>query len=52
MVTNQFKFNKMTQVSINNNTLLLNEDFTNIIYVNEMNKKIEDAPVTNYKLFE
>lgn len=36
-VTNQFKKNKMTQISINNNTILLNQDFTNIIYVNETN---------------
>lgn len=35
-VTNQFKKNKMTQLSINNNTILLNEDFTNIIYVNKI----------------
>lgn len=34
-VTNQFSKNRMTQLSINNNTILLNEDFTNIIYVNE-----------------
>lgn len=37
MVTNQFQNNKMTQISINYNTILLNEDFTNIIYVNEIN---------------
>ena len=36
-VTKQFTKNKMTQISINNNTILLNEDFTNIIYVNEVN---------------
>lgn len=36
-VTNQFKKNKMTQLTINNNTILLNEDFTKIIYVNETN---------------
>ncbi len=35
VVTKQFSKNKMTQISINNNTILLNEDFTNIIYVNE-----------------
>ncbi len=35
-VTNQFRNNKMTQISANNNTILLNEDFTNIIYVNEI----------------
>lgn len=37
LVTKQFSKNKMTQISINNNTILLNEDFTNIIYVNETN---------------
>ena len=37
-VNKQFTKNKMTQISINNNTILLNEDFTNIIYVNELNK--------------
>jgi len=35
-ITKQFSKNKMTQLSINNNTILLNEDFTNIIYVNEI----------------
>ncbi|WP_283636870.1 metal-dependent transcriptional regulator [Aquaticitalea lipolytica] len=35
-ITKQFSKNKMTQISINNNTILLNEDFTNIIYVNEI----------------
>jgi len=35
LVTKQFSNNKMTQILINNNTILLNEDFTNIIYVNE-----------------
>jgi DtxR family Mn-dependent transcriptional regulator len=35
LVTKQFSKNKMTQILINNNTILLNEDFTNIIYVNE-----------------
>jgi len=35
LVTKQFSKNKMTQISINNNTILLNEDFTNIIYINE-----------------
>lgn len=35
-ITNQFKHNKMTQISINENTLLLNKDFTSIIYVNEI----------------
>lgn len=37
VVTKQFQQNKMTQININNNTILLNEDFTNIIYVNEIN---------------
>ena len=37
LVSKQFSKNKMTQISINNNTILLNEDFTNIIYVNEIN---------------
>lgn len=36
-VTKQFTKNKMTQLLIHNNTILLNEDFTNIIYVNEIN---------------
>ncbi|WP_452598630.1 metal-dependent transcriptional regulator [Pontimicrobium sp. MEBiC01747] len=35
-VTKQFTNNKMTQILINNNTILLNEDFTNIIYINEI----------------
>jgi DtxR family Mn-dependent transcriptional regulator len=35
-ITNQFKHNKMTQISINDNTILLNRDFTSIIYVNEI----------------
>lgn len=35
-VSKQFVKNKMTQILINNNTILLNEDFTNIIYVNEI----------------
>jgi len=35
-ITNQFKHNKMTQISINDNTILLNKDFTSIIYVNEI----------------
>lgn len=34
-VEKQFTKNKMTQITINNNTILLNEDFTKIIYVNE-----------------
>lgn len=37
VVTKQFTKNKMTQIGINNNTILLNEDFTNIIFVNEIN---------------
>lgn len=37
VVTKQFVKNKMTQILINNNTILLNEDFTSIIYVNETN---------------
>jgi len=51
MITNQFKSNKMTQVSINKNTLLLNEDFTSIIYVNEINQKQDESLKANYKLF-
>jgi len=35
LVVKQFS-NKMTQISINTNTLLLNTDFTNIIFVNEI----------------
>ena len=35
VVTKQFRNNKMTQILINNNTILLNEDFTKIIYVTE-----------------
>lgn len=34
-VIKQFSKNKMTQILINNNTILLNQDFTKIIYVNE-----------------
>ena len=37
IVSKQFSTNKMTQLTLNNNTLLLNSDFTNIIYVNEHN---------------
>ena len=37
VVTKQFSKNKMTQIAINNNTIILNEDFTNIIYINETN---------------
>lgn len=36
LVSKQFSNNKMTQILINNNTILLNEDFTKIIYVNEI----------------
>ncbi len=35
VVSKQFTNNKMTQILINNNTILLNQDFTSIIYVNE-----------------
>ena len=35
LVSKQFSKNKMTQILIKNNTILLNEDFTSIIYVNE-----------------
>lgn len=35
LVTRQFTKNKMTQIIINNNNIVLNQDFTNIIYVNE-----------------
>ena len=34
-VVKQFSNNKMTQITINNNTILLNQDFTTIIYVTE-----------------
>jgi DtxR family Mn-dependent transcriptional regulator len=37
VVTKQFSKNKMTQILINYSTILLNEDFTKIIYVNEIN---------------
>jgi len=36
-VTKQLKKNKMTELSVENNTILLNEDFTTLIYVNEIN---------------
>jgi len=36
-VIKQFKNNKMTQIQINSNTILLNEEFSKIIYVNEIN---------------
>ncbi|WP_047549580.1 metal-dependent transcriptional regulator [Psychroserpens sp. Hel_I_66] len=34
-VSKQFVTNKMTQISIGSNTIVLNEDFTKIIYVDE-----------------
>ena len=37
LVSKQFSKNKMTQILINNNTILLNEDFTSIIYLNTSN---------------
>lgn len=36
LVAKQFSNSKMTQIIINNKTLLLNEDFTKIIYINEI----------------
>lgn len=36
-VSKQFKNNKMTELSVDNTTILLNEDFTTLIYVNEIN---------------
>ncbi|NNE33373.1 MAG: metal-dependent transcriptional regulator [Winogradskyella sp.] len=36
-VSKQFKKNKMTEISVDNNTILLNEDFSTLIYVNETN---------------
>lgn len=36
LVIKQFRNTKMTQISIQNNTILLNEDFTNLIYVDEI----------------
>lgn len=36
LVTKQFSKNKMTQITIKNNNIVLNEDFTNIIYVDEI----------------
>jgi len=36
-VIKQFSNNKMTQIKISSNTILLNQDFTSIIYVNENN---------------
>ena len=35
VVSKQFSKNKMTEITLNSITLLLNSDFTNIIYVNE-----------------
>lgn len=35
-VVKQFLNSKMTQISINNNNIVLNQDFTQIIYVNEI----------------
>lgn len=37
LVSKQFTTNKMTQILVNNNTILLNKDFTSVIYVNENN---------------
>lgn len=37
LVTKQFSSTKMTQILINNNTIILNHDFSSIIYVNESN---------------
>lgn len=37
LVSKQFTTNKMTQILVNNNTILLNQDFTSVIYVNENN---------------
>ncbi|MGB0982239.1 MAG: metal-dependent transcriptional regulator [Winogradskyella sp.] len=36
-VSKQFKTNKMTELSVNNTTILLNKDFTTLIYVNAIN---------------
>lgn len=36
-VTKQFKKNKMTELTVGKNTILLNEDFSTLIYVNEIN---------------
>ncbi|WP_298532527.1 metal-dependent transcriptional regulator [uncultured Algibacter sp.] len=36
-VSKQFSNNKMTQILVKNNTILLNQDFSSIIYVNENN---------------
>ncbi|WP_452220543.1 metal-dependent transcriptional regulator [Lacinutrix salivirga] len=37
VITKQFSNNKMTQILINNNTIILNQDFTANIYVDENN---------------
>jgi DtxR family Mn-dependent transcriptional regulator len=37
LVSKQFKNNKMTELSVENNTILLNQDFTTLIYVNAIN---------------
>ncbi|WP_299114006.1 metal-dependent transcriptional regulator [uncultured Winogradskyella sp.] len=36
-VKKQFQNSKMTQITIHSNTIVLNQDFTQIIYVNEIN---------------
>jgi len=36
-VSKQFRKNKMTELLVEKNTILLNEDFTTLIYVNEIN---------------
>lgn len=36
-ISKQFKNNKMTELSVDGNTILLNENFTLLIYVNETN---------------
>lgn len=36
-VKKQFQNSKMTQITINTNTIVLNKDFTQIIYVNKLN---------------
>jgi len=36
-VSKQFKINKMTELSVENNIILLNEDFSTLIYVNAIN---------------
>ncbi|MFP4844687.1 metal-dependent transcriptional regulator [Winogradskyella sp. PE311] len=37
LVSKQFINNKMTELSVENNTILLNQDFTTLIYVNAIN---------------